>query len=151
MKDITAPVKQYTVIDVSTLEAPIGCWGALYKKIGIIPIFHRRAEELNIGHKNYILPQHILCNDATCNKLLDLIRESWEWYSIDRRTGEFKRPSVQHIRHKTKKPLHRSDESALAMDALCWSPKIDERVPDGLLWLDLDLEPICKPGENTDE
>lgn len=143
------PEKEYTVIDVSHLKAPIGCWGALYRELDIIPIFHKRAEELKIGHKNYILPQHILCNDATCDKLLAIIRESWEWYAIDRSTGEFKRKG-SHVRHKNKKAINRGDEAVLAMDALCWSPSINNDVPDGVLWLDLDLVPIRKLDEEKD-
>lgn len=142
--------KKYTVIDVSHLKAPIGCWGVLYRELKIIPIFHQRAEELQIGHKNYILPQHILCNDKTCQKLLNIIRESWEWYAIDRRTGDFKRQGP-HVRHKKKTPIHRGDESALAMDALCWSPSINEEVPDDVLWLDLDLRPIRSKEEMENE
>lgn len=142
--------KKYTVIDVSQLKAPIGCWGVLYRELKIIPIFHQRAEELQIGHKNYILPQHILCNDKTCQKLLNIIRESWEWYAIDRRTGDFKRQGP-HVRHKKRTPIHCGDESALAMDALCWSPSINEEVPDDILWLDLDLKPIRSKEEIENE
>ena len=142
--------KKYTVIDVSHLKAPIGCWGALYRELKILSIFQQRAEELQIGHKNYILPQHILCNDKTCQKLLNIIRESWEWYAINRRTGEFRRQGT-YIRHKKKTPIHRGDESALAMDALCWSPSIREEVPDDVLWLDLDLRPIRSKEEMENE
>lgn len=138
---------KYMVIDVSHLKAPVGCWGVVYRELGIIPIFHARAEELNIGHKNYILPQHILCNEKTLDKLMAMIRESWMYYSIDRNTGDFKYKNRKYVRHKTKTPIHHGDEGALAMDALCWSPSIDNDVPDDVFWLNLDLVPIRKPDQ----
>lgn len=135
--------KNYVKINIKDLKAPIGCWGDLYTKLGIIDIFYDRAEELKIGHKNYILPQHILCNDRTFDKLIALIRESWIWYGIDRRTGKLKKRSTE-ARHKNPKKLTRSDEGALGMDALGWSPStvLGDEVPDDEIWLDLDLKPI---------
>ena len=135
--------KNYVKISIKDLKAPIGCWGELYKKLGIIDIFYSRAEELKIGHKNYVLPQHILCNDRTFNKLIALIRESWIWYGIDRYTGKLKKRSTE-TRHKNPTKLTRSDESALGMDALAWSPStvLGDEVPDDEIWLDLDLKPI---------
>lgn len=131
----------YKVIDVSYLRPPIGCWGAMYREMGIIPIFYQRAEELGIGHKNYVLPSHILCNQKTCDQLIDIIRESWEYYAIDRQTGEFKTRRL-YVRHKHKKPLGKSDHAAIAYDCLNWSPCIRDDIPDGEIWLDLNIKPF---------
>lgn len=142
---------------------PIGNLTAFYNKYGIIEMMQdaviragyyyvgdyilKRVEEDGKQYRTICLPTHIHANHSTDKKICQLIKDTWEYYSVDRYSGEFKQKNKVYKKHSKRNFLTKSDNSRLSFHFLNLSPTIDDQVPDNELWIDVDVSDIEKIGE----
>ena len=128
------------VLTADSYKTPVCNLLEFYEKLGILDVVRNTIKELNIDLKKVCTPYYILANNYTDEKIRKCIEETWEYYSVDRFKGEFRKDPSLYKRKKTKKALTKSDIAKLSMHYLNWGVHVDEKVPNDEIWINLDIK-----------
>lgn len=124
-------------LDTSKLKMPISTWDELYTQIGCLDYTAQYKEKFNEVMR---ISGHVLVNDSEYGRLKDLIKNTWIYYNVDRRTGKYKRGKPHKYARKV--GLSSFDSNTLSFHHLSMSPSILDEVPDGELWVYMEKDSI---------
>ena len=136
--DIIEITDEYVKYDISDMQSPICRLEDFYRDSGILNFLDVLVQHSDIGPEDIvILPQHILRNKKTRERLEEAIEITWREYNVDRNSGTYKRNKP----HKYSKPhsLSQFDKNTLSMHFLNLAPTDCEEVPDDQCWVKKNL------------
>lgn len=137
--DIIETTMDYIKYDISDLTPPLARLEDFYRDSGILNFLNAYVAQYKLEPDEFVIvPQQVIANKNTIEKLKEAIRITWREYNVDRNTGTYKRNKP--YKYKNPRKLNKSDEYALEMHFLNLIPKENEGVPDDECWVKTKLE-----------